>query len=524
MNYLKVEDLTLEQKLGMLLCARRWDEQEDIDFTFELLKNHALGSIQIPRDENTAKLIKKIKEAADYPVLIIADMERGYPLCDLPKVTALSLAACATEEHYKAYARGIVKYAKGDGLSGTWCPVVDILRVNKPASSARCYGDTPEKVINAAEIVMKVFLENGFFGTGKHYPGGLDQPYDSHMVETPCYLTEEELTEFDIAPYVELNKKGLLPAVMTRHCVYHNIDPNYPATLSKKMLGILRDKGFDGVYFTDSLAMMGILQKYGEENAYGICVDAGIDNILTNYRTPTKKCYEMLKNCYEKGMFSEERLNEAVRHVLALQKWVGEHADTEPVFTEKDRMLLESVTKDCITAVCDEGLSADIGDPDKRRLFVIVTPMDFDDNAIAMEIDDGDWYKPIALSKHIKETFPNAEIAFIPEYQTAKQNEELLVKATSHDEVVFMTYCQMACYLGTDGLTRRCEALIDCLNISGKVSAVVHFGNPFAMEPLEHVKRIIFGYSSTESQKYAVDVLAGKIAAKGKMPLKLNLK
>ncbi|MBQ2274543.1 MAG: hypothetical protein IIW16_03750 [Clostridia bacterium] len=67
MNYLKVEDLTLEQKLGMLLCARRWDEQEDIDFTFELLKNRALGSIQIPRDENTAKLIKKLKRLPIIP-------------------------------------------------------------------------------------------------------------------------------------------------------------------------------------------------------------------------------------------------------------------------------------------------------------------------------------------------------------------------------------------------------------------------------------------------------------------------
>lgn len=68
MNYLKVEDLTLEQKLGMLLCARRWDEQEDIDFTFELLKNRALGSIQISRDENTAKLIKKLKRLPIIPL------------------------------------------------------------------------------------------------------------------------------------------------------------------------------------------------------------------------------------------------------------------------------------------------------------------------------------------------------------------------------------------------------------------------------------------------------------------------
>ena len=523
MDYLKLEDLTLEQKLGILLCARRWDAQEDIDFTLELIKNHALGCVQIPFNSKTSELVKKIKEVADYPIIIVNDMEKGYPRCDLPKVSALTLAACAKDEYYKAFAKGIVKYAKAAGFNGAWGPVVDILRENVPAGVSRCYGDNPESVTNAAEIISKVFMDNGFFATGKHYPGG-SEPYDTHMAEGFSPYTEKELLEFDLVPYIELNNKGLLPAVMTIHSTFTNIDPDYPATLSKKMLGILRNQGFDGVYFTDSLAMMGILQKYGEENAYGICIDAGNDILLTNYRTPTKTCYEMLKNCYEKGMFTDERLDEAVRHVLALQKWIGEHADIEGEFTDNDLELLESVTKDCITAVCDEGLSANIGDPDKRRIFVVVTPMDFDDSEISMEINDRGWYKPVALSEHIKATFKNSEVAFIPEYPTPKQNEELLVKATDHDEIVFVTYCQMGCYIGTDSLTKRIEALINCVNISGKVSAIVHFGNPYAMEPLDHMKRVIFGYNSTESQKYAFDVLAGKIPAKGKLPINLNLK
>lgn len=103
MNYLKVEDLTTEQKLGILLCGRRWDTQEDIDFTLELIKNHALGSVQIPINKNAPELIKKIKEVADYPIIIVNDMEKGYPRSPLPKVSPLTLAACATNEHYKAF-------------------------------------------------------------------------------------------------------------------------------------------------------------------------------------------------------------------------------------------------------------------------------------------------------------------------------------------------------------------------------------------------------------------------------------
>ncbi len=523
MNYLNAENLTLEQKLGMVLCARKWNTQADIDFALELIKNRALGCVQIPFNEKTPYLIKKIKEVADYPIIIVNDMEKGYPLCNLPKISALTLAACATEEHYRAFARGLVKFAKEEGFNGAWGPVVDILSGNVPVGVSRFFGDNPKNVTNAAEIIAKEFIDNGFFATAKHYPGGIES-FDTHMTENNCDVTEEELFDADLVPYFELNKKGLLPAVMTSHSIFTNIDPDYPATFSKKVLDILRDNGFDGVYFADSLAMMGVLQKYDEETSYALCMNAGIDIILPDYRTPTKNCYEMLKKNYEEGTFTDEQLDNAVRHVLSLQQWIGEHADITPEFTENDLQLIRSVTKDCITAVCQDGLQADLGDPDKRRLFVIVTPMDFDEDPNKMVVTDRGWYKPMALAKHIKSNFKNSEIAFIPEFANAQRNEALLIKTTEHDEVVFVTYCEMSCYLGTDGLTKRTEVLINCVNLLGKVSAVVHFGNPYAVESLDNIKRIIFGYNSSESQKYAIDVLAGKIPAKGKLPMNIKLK
>lgn len=450
-------------------------------------------------------------------------MEKGYPRSPLPKVSPLTLAACATDEHYKAFAKGIVKYAKAEGFNGFWGPIVDILRENVPVGVSRFFGDNVNNVTNAAEIMAKVFIDNGFFATAKHYPSGWES-YDTHMTENVCKISKEELLEKDIYPYIELNKKGLLPAVMTTHSIFANVDPEYPATFSKKILDILRDKGFTGVYFADSLAMMSVLHKYDEETTYSLCMKAGIDIILPDYRTPTSTCYDMLKNAYEKGAFTTEQLDNAVRHVLDLQKWVGEHQDIEPDFTDRDLALIESTTKDCITAVCQDGLSADLGDPDKRRLFVIVTPMDFDEDPNKMVVTDRGWYKPMALAKHIKSLFKNSEISFIPEFANAQRNEALLLKTTEHDEVVFITYCEMSCYLGTDELTKRTEVLINCINLLGRVSAVVHFGNPYAVEPLDNIKRIIFGYNSSESQKHAIDVLAGKIPAKGRLPMKVNIK
>ena len=61
MEFLKLEDLSIEQKIGMVLCARRFRE-DDIEFILELVKNRALGSFQAPTWG--PEIIKKIKDAA----------------------------------------------------------------------------------------------------------------------------------------------------------------------------------------------------------------------------------------------------------------------------------------------------------------------------------------------------------------------------------------------------------------------------------------------------------------------------
>ena len=280
---------------------------------------------------------------------------------------------------------------------------------------------------------------------------------------------------------------------------------------------------FNGVTFTDSLAMMGILQKYGEENIMGMCIAAGNDIVLPNYRTPIDVAYGYLLQNYRDGAFSEEKLNEAAARVLALQAEIGAKADIIPELTEEDIQCLKDISKDCITAITDDGISASLGDISKSRLFAIVTPLDFKDDSPSQEVPTGTWYFPREISAKIKEEFPNSEVVFVPEYAKPSENEKVLLAATKHDEVIFVTFCTTAPYLGTDCLTRRTEALINALNTSGKVKALVHFGNPYAVKPINHIERVVFGYTAPESQKYAFEVLSGKIEAKGKLPFDIKL-
>ncbi len=517
---LKLEEMTLEQKIGMLLCARSFDE-DDMEFILELIKKRAISCAQ--PNARRKEEIKRMLDAADYPFFLVDDAEQGFPGSDLPRIPLNALAACNKPEYCRAFAKGIVRDAKEAGFSGTWGPVIDILECNGPCKVSRVLADNGEKVGKLALEIAKVFNQNHYFSCGKHFPGSSGINVDGHMSECASEYTEEYVKEVNLAPYKYLLEKNQLPTVMVGHTVFEKIDPDYPASLSKKVIDLLRGIGFDGVLFTDSFAMMSVLQKFGEENIYGMSVAAGADIILPNYRRSVKECYELLMQNYKDGLFTEQRLNEAVRRVLKLQEFISQKPENPTEFTKDDEKLLSDVAKDCITAVTDEGVSSALEDPSKERLFVVLTDMKADRDVNIPEINFGGWYNSDAIANKIKENFPGAEIEFIPEFSTWCDHERILNKATQYNEVVVVTFCATTCYLGTDCLTRRTESWINSLQRSGKISAIVHFGNPFAMEEIRHIPRYIFGYTMSKSQEYAIDVLAGKIEAKGTLPFAINL-
>ena len=521
MKNLKIEELSTQQKLGMLLCARAWGNlsQEEVDFILEKIRNHALGSVQVSWKQ--PELMEKIRAAADYPIIIITDMEMGCPGSELPPVPMMSLSACGKSEYYRAFARAVVSEGKKRGFNGAWSPNIDILDGDGPCRVFRRLSDDPDRVARTAEEMSRVFAENGFLSCGKHYPGGSREPFgaDNHMTPTWSSNTAKELLDFWLTPYFHLMGKGLLPSIMVGHYTFSSIDPKYPASLSKKVIDLIRDRGYDGLVWSDDFGMMSILQMFGEENVLGMAIAAGIDIVLPNYNTPTQKHFERLERNYADGAFTEERLNDAVRHVLAAQAIVGEGVNCPDPFTAEDLELYNNIAKDCITAVTDPGVEAALPADNKDRLFVIVDKFG---NEASQETIARDFYYPKEIEKKIHEEFPEAEVVYLPEYPNAKENEKVLLAATRHKEVVFITYCMTRPFLGTDCMTRRVESVINALILSGKVSAVVHFGNPFALKPLKHVERKLFGYMMPQSQLYAIEVLAGKLPARGTLPFSVE--
>ena len=110
----------------------------------------------------------------------------------------------------------------------------------------------------------------------KHFPGHGNALGDSHwgFVDVTESWQPEELE-----PFRQLIKKHQVDVVMTAPIINGNIDPDYPATLSRKTIhGVLRQQlGYDGVVVSDDLYMEAIINKYDIENALVLAINAGCD-------------------------------------------------------------------------------------------------------------------------------------------------------------------------------------------------------------------------------------------------------
>ncbi|MBQ2967012.1 MAG: glycoside hydrolase family 3 protein [Clostridia bacterium] len=528
---LKLEELSTRQKIGMCFNAHIynfWKEEvrkENLETTLSLIKEHALGSVWLdPNYPNRNEVAKQIKDAADYPIIIMCDAESGF---DEFKIGGHNSLACTgNPELAYQFGKNIAVAARKAGYNCLCNPVVDSIPNQNYvcAMTVRSLGWDKEEVAKYAMQIAKGMHDGGLLTVAKHYPSPDDKPeIDSHMAEGQSELTKEELLERNLYPYLKLNEAGLLDGIMTGHSRLCKIDPEYPASLSKKVIDIIREAGFDGFAITDALTMMGVVAKFGREKCRGMSIEAGNDIALT--WGDTKPCFESMLKCYEEGIISDEALDRAARHVLEAQR----KTMIPPKFaelTQEDVDTFNRINKEASFGYLDEGVAPSLS-RDLKHQFVILVRSNVDiqsNDKISVDTLDKSWYRPDKIAEKLKADFPNSEVRFVHDYMASGQIYDTLEDSVDFDDTVFITSVESKAYIGKECFTSRVIATLEALQVTNRVEAVVHFGNPFPLEDLPHVKRILVGVSSTESVENTLDILAGRGELKGAPVYKLNLK
>lgn len=259
---LRLEDLTIEQKIGQVLLGRNMGRPENMEFALKLIKNHALCGVQLDPMPKYVDMIKTFQDAADYPLFIACDMEQGNPMGEYLIPGNFALGIVDNVEDTYNFAKATAKQAKAYGYNMMWSPVVDLFNPDT-LGIMRGFGHQKERLTDHAIAYMKAFADCGLIGGAKHYPSAeKDVPYDSHMTAAESDVTEEELREENLYVYRKMiDALGEdMCGIMTSHIVCKNIDPNYPGTLSKKVISLIYDYNFQGLMMTDSLAMGAIIE------------------------------------------------------------------------------------------------------------------------------------------------------------------------------------------------------------------------------------------------------------------------
>lgn len=185
-------------------------------------------------------------------------------------------------------ARRIGTLLREAGIDWNLAPVVDV-GVNPfntvVVQSERTFSQNAERVTAHARAYVRGMRAAGILTALKHFPGHGSSFEDSHLEFVD--VTDTAVPEVELLPYRTLIAEGLADAVMTAHVFNRNLDPDYPATLSRRTItdGLREGMDFQGLVVSDDLLMEGIVSRYGIEDAAVLALQAGVDLLLLSHNT-----------------------------------------------------------------------------------------------------------------------------------------------------------------------------------------------------------------------------------------------
>jgi beta-glucosidase-like glycosyl hydrolase len=520
MEPLKLEDLSVEQKIGQMLLARTNQIDGNMESIFELAGKKALGGVHLTIEKS--HLITELNETAGYPILICDNMERGFKGSAVQFPPPLAVGAADDEELAYQFGALAGRDAKHAGFNVVFGPVTDIA-MNPLAScvGVRAFGGDKVRVARITSAVIRGCQDQGMIVTAKHYPGFGESHVDSHIGMVYLTCDEETLIKRELYPYLEGMKNAGLTGIMTGHIMVSEVDPEYPASVSKKLIGLIRERGFDGLLITDSLAMVGMTNIFGIEECHCLAMAAGNDMVMTSYRITAREAYGYMMRAYREGNVTEEQIDRAAGRVLTAQARTLAGGGN-PV-KQEEWSAAAKISRKSITAVTAPGAEAAV-DPGEKHLFILETSVEYLNPEPKWGYRQG--HDPcgidvVHVEKLISELFPESDIIKAGEFPSRGQMERCLAETMNYQSVIMVVFNQAVAYMGSSDLTKRMLALMG--GISHKLAGVVLFGGPYAAREFPPVPRIIFGYDGKLCERAALRVLAGKEKPKGTIPVPLEL-
>lgn len=267
---------------GVILFSRNYHDQPQLRELVRQTRKHSRNRIMIAVDHEGGRVQRFRQDFSPIPAMGSI----------FTKVTQkLNVAS----DYAKHFGWLMASEVLAMDIDFSFAPVLDIWG-NSDVIGDRSFHQKPDIVIRLASHFIQGMHQAGMKATGKHFPGHGNVKEDSHFALPIDNRPADEIFNFDMRIFKEIHEQGLLDAVMPAHVIYSDVD-NFPAGFSNVWLrDILRKKlNFDGVVFSDDLAMEGATKigDFGERAK--VALSAGCDMVLVcNHRDGAVKVLDSL--------------------------------------------------------------------------------------------------------------------------------------------------------------------------------------------------------------------------------------
>lgn len=295
------------------------------DDTSAFLSQAKIGSVILftpnyESPEQVAELVHEIQScrpAGALPLWICVDYEGGRvqrfkaPFTKIPE--AADISAKNSPKLIFELSELIARELKAVGVNVNFAPVADIHSNPKnPVIGKRSFGSEEDVVSRMVSGFVRGHITGGVMPCVKHFPGHGDTEVDSHFALPSVKATLESLQNRELRPFAKGFKSGCR-MVMTAHVMNPNLDPRFPATLSKATLqGILRDEmRYTGLIVSDDMEMKAIADHFGAEEAPRLAIEAGCDLLIYRSEAATRHAYASLLKALDDDRLSADRVIEA---------------------------------------------------------------------------------------------------------------------------------------------------------------------------------------------------------------------
>lgn len=281
------------QPLGPLMLDIEGTQLNDADrrrLSHPLVGGVILFARNYENPEQIAELCREVHALRQPPLLIGVDHEGGRVqrfragFTPIPAMGSLGELWNEHPHQAKKLARdtGYVIGAelRAVGVDFSFAPVLDLDYGHSTVIGSRAFHAHPDTVAELAHALVLGLHEAGMNAVGKHFPGHGHVAADSHLAIPVDERDLDTLEAADLIPFrrlIDLGLSGIMPA----HVIYPCVD-DQPAGYSRRWLTeLLRGRyGFEGVIFSDDLAMAGAAGAGGVVERAQAALSAGCDMAL----------------------------------------------------------------------------------------------------------------------------------------------------------------------------------------------------------------------------------------------------